>query len=69
MESKIMGASNHRMRNFLTELRARWDGKRVMIVGHRATQYALENLLNGKPLEQCVTEPWSWQAGWRYQLN
>jgi 2,3-bisphosphoglycerate-dependent phosphoglycerate mutase len=57
-----------RMGSFLADLKARWDGKTVMIIGHRATQYGLEHFLNNKTLEQCVSEPWSWKPGWTYQL-
>lgn len=58
-----------RMASFLTDLKVWWDGKTVMIIGHRSTQYSLENLLNKKPLELCLTEPWKWQPGWQYQLQ
>lgn len=33
-----------RMKSFLDDLLKNYDGKRVMIIGHRATQYALEHL-------------------------
>lgn len=58
-----------RIRSFLTDLKARWDGRTIIVIGHRATQYGLEHLLNGKPLEQCITEPWQWQPGWKYRLQ
>lgn len=58
-----------RMYSFLTDLKDRWDGKTVLIVGHRATQYGLEYLINQKPLEQAVSEPWQWQPGWKYELQ
>ncbi len=56
-----------RMKNFLDYLKENFDGKTVMIIGHRATQYGLEHHLNGKDLETCVTEPWAWQPGWKYE--
>lgn len=58
-----------RIASFLTDLKTRFDGKTVMIIGHRATQYGLEHWLNNKPLEQIVIEPWEWQPGWTYQLQ
>lgn len=61
--------TNTRMKEFLQELLDRYDGKRVMIIGHRATQYALESLILGKPLEEVVSAPWSWQPGWTYTLK
>ncbi len=61
--------SNERMKSFLQDLLKFYDNKRVMIVGHRATQYALESLILGKPLEEVVPAPWSWQPGWEYELK
>ncbi len=57
-----------RMGEFLTYLKANFDGKTVMIIGHRATQYGLEHHIAGKTIEQCVTEPWTYQPGWKYEL-
>ena len=57
-----------RMRSFLDDLGRDYPGKRVMIIGHRATQYGLEHWLNHVPLAQTVTAPWSWQPGWEYAL-
>ncbi len=57
-----------RVGEFLEWLKANFDGKTVMVIGHRATQYGLEHHLNKKPLLECVTDPWSWQPGWEYEL-
>lgn len=38
----------------------------VMLVGHRATYYALQWLLGGVPLAEAVTAPWEWRPGWVY---
>jgi broad specificity phosphatase PhoE len=46
-----------RMKSFLNELMQKYDGKTVMVIGHRATQYALENLINNVPLETIVPAP------------
>jgi broad specificity phosphatase PhoE len=43
-------------------------GKTVLVIGHRATFYALEHLLHNVPLDQAVTAPWQWQPGWQYRL-
>lgn len=61
--------TNRRMRSFLLDLARDYDGKKVMIIGHRATQYALESLINHRPLEEVVPEPWKWQPGWTYRLS
>ena len=56
-----------RIKNFLDWLKENHDGKTVMIIGHRATQYGLEHHLLGKDLKTCVTEAWQWQPGWEYK--
>lgn len=57
-----------RMASFLNDLKINFDGKTVMIIGHRATQYGLEHWLNQKPLPEVLQAPWSWQPGWKYQI-
>lgn len=57
-----------KMRSFLNEIASTQAGKRVMIIGHRATQYALEYLINRVDLEKAVTDSWKWQPGWCYVL-
>lgn len=61
--------TNQRMRQFLDDLIKNYDGKRLMIIGHRATQYGLEYWINGKPLSGLVNIPFKWQPGWAYQLE
>lgn len=58
-----------RMKDFLRDLAKDYDGKKIMIVGHRATQYGLEYWIGRVPLAQAVTAPWKWQPGWTYQLQ
>ena len=40
----------------------------VLVIGHRATFYALEHLLNGVTLHEAVTSYWTWQPGWTYRV-
>lgn len=61
--------TNARMLTFLEDLLANHDGKRVMVVGHRATQYGLERWIKNIPTHDAVTAPWQWQPGWTYQLT
>jgi len=61
--------TTQRMKEFLDDLKKNYDGKTVMIIGHRATQYGLENLINGVPLEVIIPAPWKWQPGWIYNLQ
>ncbi|MDP4000948.1 MAG: histidine phosphatase family protein [bacterium] len=61
--------TTEKMKEFLEELKESHEGKTVLIIGHRATQYALENLINKIDLRQAVTAPWAWRPGWTYFLN
>ena len=58
-----------RMRGFLTEIFQQWDETRILIVGHSATRWALQHLLEGVPLADLVDAPFAWQAGWRFRLR
>ncbi len=57
-----------RLRGFLEELVAQYSGMRILIIGHRATWYGLEQWIHGIPLEAAVSTTWTWQPGWTYQL-
>lgn len=57
------------MNDFLNDIKATYYGKTVMIIGHRATQYALEHIVKGVDLHTAVTAPWEWQPGWVYTLE
>ncbi len=58
-----------RMRSFLQDLLKDYDGKTVMIIGHRATQYGLEHWIKGLPLKDIIVIPFKWQPGWTYCLE
>jgi broad specificity phosphatase PhoE len=58
-----------RMKSFLNDLIRFYDGKRVMAIGHRATQYGLEHWLNGVSIIDAIQAPWKWQPGWEYELK
>jgi broad specificity phosphatase PhoE len=55
-----------RMRAFLGDTARIHDGERVLVVGHSATRWALEHLLQGIPLEDLVVAPFDWREGWEY---
>lgn len=44
------------------------DQDTVLIIGHRATYYALEHYYNHVPLKTVLRRTWNWQPGWRYTL-
>lgn len=54
---------------FLDDLARDWDGKRVVIIGHVATRWALDHRVHGAPLEDLVAAPFDWQEGWLYELS
>lgn len=58
-----------RMKAFLQGLLKNYDGKTVLIIGHRATQYGLEEHIKGLKLADIVVAPWQWQPGWKYDLQ
>ena len=58
-----------RVAEFLSELADQHGGERVVLIGHTATQWALDSLLNDVPLEGLVGAPFEWRPGWEYQLT
>lgn len=62
-----------RVNDFLNFLKTNYDGKRVIIVSHKAPQLALEVLLKNKTWKQALADDWrktkSWQPGWEYVLK
>src|SRR5262245_20961313 len=57
-----------RVSGWLGESMPRIDAGTVLVIGHRATFYALEHLLNAVALHDAMTSPWMWQPGWSYRL-
>jgi broad specificity phosphatase PhoE len=57
-----------RMGEFLVDLARNWEGRRVLVVGHAATRFALAHLLGGERLEDVVAAPAEWRPGWQYVL-
>jgi hypothetical protein len=56
------------MAEFLKWLKKHYDGKKVLIIGARATQFGIENFINGTPYEELVVAKFKWQPGWDYEL-
>ena len=54
---------------FLEDLPRRWEGERVLVIGHVATRWGLDHWLAGVPLETLVGEEFGWREGWEYQLG
>ncbi len=57
-----------RVGRFLSDLPLRWEGQRILVVGHTATRWGLERVLRGGDLEDVMRADPSWQEGWEYTL-
>lgn len=58
-----------RVGRVLADLPLRWDGQRVLVIGHVATRWGLDHQLRGAALENLVDEDFAWQPGWEYRLG
>jgi len=57
-----------RVHGFYQELKINHPEKTVLVVGHRATQYGLDTLIDGKTIEECLSIPFKWQPYWEYEF-
>lgn len=60
-----------RVRSFLNDLPTALDGSRIVVIGHLATLWSLEVLLNGRDLVDLASRAagqFDWQPGWYYTL-
>jgi len=56
---------------FLRDVLREYDGKTIVVIGHRATKYGLEYWCGDVSLEDIVRTPWEWREVpiWRYELH
>jgi len=54
---------------FLGDLPLRWDGRRVLVIGHVATRWGLDHFIGGVRLEDLVEQDFAWQEGWEYRVS
>jgi broad specificity phosphatase PhoE len=56
---------------FLRDVLQQYEGETVVVIGHRATRYALEYWCDNASLEEIVATPWEWREIpiWRYELH
>jgi 2,3-bisphosphoglycerate-dependent phosphoglycerate mutase len=52
----------------LADLPMSWDERRVLIIGHVATRWALERTVRGRSLDDLASEEFVWQQSWEYRL-
>jgi broad specificity phosphatase PhoE len=58
-----------RVGRFLADLPLRWDGQRVLVIGHVATRLGLDHFIGGVPLEELIEQDFAWQEGWEYRVS
>jgi broad specificity phosphatase PhoE len=68
-ESVVMAVD--RVGSFLMEAVRDYEGKTVVVIGHRATKYGLSYWSGIASLEEIVRAPWEWQdiPIWRFQFD
>jgi broad specificity phosphatase PhoE len=57
-----------RVGGFLRDLPTRWSGQRVLVIGHVATRWAFDHLINGDTLEDLARADFAWREGWEYRI-
>ena len=58
-----------RVRSWLDEIVRPYAGRTILVIGHRATFFALEHLIAGVPLLEAIEAPWRWEPGWTYRIT
>ena len=58
-----------RMTRFLDDLFLRWDDTRIVVIGHAATRWSLQHLVDGEALDDVVGAPFDWKPGWEYVVR
>jgi broad specificity phosphatase PhoE len=54
--------------DFLDDLVRDYYG-RVLVIAHSANRWALEHLIDGASLSECIESPFEWQPGWEYVID
>jgi 2,3-bisphosphoglycerate-dependent phosphoglycerate mutase len=57
------------MARFLDDLFLRWDDTRIVLIGHAATRWSLQHLVDGEALDDVVGAPFDWKPGWEYVVR
>lgn len=58
-----------RVGRFLGDLPLRWDGQRILVIGHLVTPVGLDHFIGGIRLEELVEQDFAWQEGWEYRID
>ena len=54
---------------FLGDLPLRWDGQRILVIGHIATWWGLDHFIHGATLEDLAVQDLGWREGREYRLG
>jgi 2,3-bisphosphoglycerate-dependent phosphoglycerate mutase len=58
-----------RVGRFLGDLPLRWDGQRVLVIGHVASWWGLDHFIGGATLEDLAAQDLGWRDGREYRLG
>jgi broad specificity phosphatase PhoE len=62
-----------RLRDFINDLKKRYNDKHIAIVGHQAPQLVLEIICHHKTWPEAIATDWrktkAWQPGWEYEVK
>jgi 2,3-bisphosphoglycerate-dependent phosphoglycerate mutase len=58
-----------RVGGFVADLPGRWDGLRVVVIGHVATRWGLDHVVGGTQVEDLIAADFAWRPGWEYRLD
>jgi len=58
-----------RVGGFVEDVQSYWSGQRVLVIGHVATKWAFDELIDGVPLPHQIDAPFEWREGWEYCLK
>ncbi len=61
--------TNRRMKSFLDDIQKTYQNRHILIVGHRATHYALDFYLKHIPMKKLLTTKFVWQPAFEYEME
>ncbi|WP_227013419.1 histidine phosphatase family protein [Pseudonocardia sp. EC080619-01] len=58
-----------RVLGFLRDVTSRWQGRRVLVIGHVATRWELDHFVNGISIEELIASDFGWREGWEFTVT
>ena len=70
-EGESIAMAVQRVGDFLHDVLRDFEGKTIVVIGHRATRYGLEYWSGHASLQDIVSAPWEWRdiPIWRYEFD